>query len=460
MDVIYDLETFPNIFTFCAVFENGKGLRTYECSDRKNETEQILEFLRNVVRHKMRLVGFNNLGFDMQILQKVIETARIAKANNLPFQIDPMKMYNLAQELIQGQDDEKNKTFYRENEFSIKNVDLYKIHHFDNKARATSLKLLEFNMRSDNIEDLPFPVGKKLTDEEKDVLVHYNEHDVLQTLAFYNESKGALELRASLTEKYGFDCTNFNDTKIGKEYFINKIEEASPGSCYQILPNGGRKLRQSRREYIDIKDCLFGYLSFERPEFQAILGWLQRQRITETKGVFTEIEEHLLGDVAKYAVMKTKSQKLNDPEDKSNKRYVPSEDLIEQLRKEHPCGWLEEKELKSPKGAKSYYWNYNIAEALNVQVEGLVFVFGTGGIHASVESKSIIPPKGYVIRDADVASMYPNIAISNRVYPEHLGEKFCSIYEDVYKARKSYPKGSPENLAMKLALNGVYGLIY
>src|SRR5690606_38082372 len=54
-------------------------------------------------------------------------------------------------------------------------------------------------------------------------------------------------------------------------------------------------------------------------------------------------------------------------------------------------------------------------------------------------------------------SMYPNIAISNRVYPEHLGEKFCTIYEDVYKARQSYPKGSPENLAMKLALNGVYG---
>jgi DNA polymerase elongation subunit (family B) len=53
--------------------------------------------------------------------------------------------------------------------------------------------------------------------------------------------------------------------------------------------------------------------------------------------------------------------------------------------------------------------------------------------------------------------MYPNIAIANRVYPQHLSEKFCDIYEDVYQQRKSYPKGSAENAMLKLALNGVYG---
>lgn len=53
--------------------------------------------------------------------------------------------------------------------------------------------------------------------------------------------------------------------------------------------------------------------------------------------------------------------------------------------------------------------------------------------------------------------MYPNIAISNRIYPAHLGEKFCDIYKDVYEQRKSYPKGSAENAMLKLALNSVYG---
>lgn len=57
----------------------------------------------------------------------------------------------------------------------------------------------------------------------------------------------------------------------------------------------------------------------------------------------------------------------------------------------------------------------------------------------------------------DLSSMYPNIAISNEVYPEHLTKKFCEIYKDVYEQRKSYPKGSAENAMLKLALNGVYG---
>lgn len=53
--------------------------------------------------------------------------------------------------------------------------------------------------------------------------------------------------------------------------------------------------------------------------------------------------------------------------------------------------------------------------------------------------------------------MYPNLAISNRVYPEHLSEKFCDIYEDVYIQRKQFAKGTAENAVMKLALNGTYG---
>jgi len=66
-----------------------------------------------------------------------------------------------------------------------------------------------------------------------------------------------------------------------------------------------------------------------------------------------------------------------------------------------------------------------------------------------------------ILKEIDIcsscASYYPNLAIKNRVYPEHLGELFCDIYEDVYNQRKSFAKGTTENAMMKLALNGVYG---
>ena len=63
----------------------------------------------------------------------------------------------------------------------------------------------------------------------------------------------------------------------------------------------------------------------------------------------------------------------------------------------------------------------------------------------------------YQIIDADVSSMYPNLAISNDVYPEHLSISFCKIYKDMYEQRKTFAKGSAENGMLKLALNGTYG---
>ena len=46
--VIYDLETYPNIFSYCAVDSDGSNIRVYEISDRINETEEILDELRSL----------------------------------------------------------------------------------------------------------------------------------------------------------------------------------------------------------------------------------------------------------------------------------------------------------------------------------------------------------------------------------------------------------------------------
>lgn len=63
----------------------------------------------------------------------------------------------------------------------------------------------------------------------------------------------------------------------------------------------------------------------------------------------------------------------------------------------------------------------------------------------------------YIERYKVMSSMYPNLSISNNVYPEHLTEKFCEVYQNLYESRKSYAKGTTENAMLKLALNGTYG---
>ena len=445
MDWVYDIETYPNCFTFTAICADNSRTHVYECSSRKNDVSQLFEFLDMLHDKKHRMVGFNNKGFDYPVLHELLEVK--AKAVTVSGKAVAKKAYKVAQDLISVQAEHNN---IRLKEY-VKQVDLFKIHHFDNKARATSLKMIEFNMKSDSIEDLPFPVGTELTDSEIDVLLKYNMHDVVKTLDFYNISLNLIRFRDELSKKYRRDFTNHNDTKIGKDYFIMQLEKTMPDSCYKKDSTGKKVINQTKRPLIAIKDCLFSYYDFQRPEFKAIFEWFKKQTITETKGVFSDITEDKLERVAMFADMNVMRKKFK------------AEQIDEELaafKAAYPAGWIDKVELKAKKKGQpvySYWYCWHEAETLNVMVDGFRFDFGTGGIHGSVSSCIVAESDTHQLIDADVSSMYPNIAIANRVYPEHLTDRFCDIYKDVYEQRKSYPKASAENAMLKLALNGVYG---
>lgn len=472
-DWIYDLEVYPNIFTFATVFATGAGKRVFEISDRRNDIDELLDFLRKVKSANHRLVGFNNVGFDYPLLHYILDKSRTARKEGIPLVISAPELYNKMLKQFEQAKFSQFGTAIRSSDVIIPQVDLFKIHHFDNKARATSLKVLEFNMRSRNIEDLPFPVGMTLSNAQKDVLIEYNHHDVSETLKFYHHSMEAIKLRSELTVQFGFDCTNFNDTKIGKELFVNRLEAARPGICYKQVKKGPRMVRQiqqTKREQIHLKDCILPYIKFNRPEFQAIHKWFASQTITETKGVFSDLEEHQLGDVAKYAHMSVKMQKMNCPEQGAkNKRYVPTDEHVQQMMELHPMGWIEAVELKSPKGAASYWFCWNVtagvksiddkkatSRPLNVVIDGFQYDFGTGGIHGC--KKGITRSgNGRRIYTLDVASYYPNLSIQNMIFPAHLDKLFCEVYQGLYVERRSYGKETALNKALKLALNGTYG---
>jgi hypothetical protein len=438
---VFDLETYPNIFTCCVADMQTRKMKLFEISSRKDQRNDMFEYLRGVRRQNGILVGYNSLSFDEPVLQNLLKNKTMTVG----------EIYHYAMKVIQsGYGDNKWQYQIREKDRFLQQLDLFKMNHFDNKAKATSLKMIEFNSRSNNIEDLPFPVGKHLTNAEMDVLCKYNCHDVKETVKFFENCKAQIDFRLDLQKKYGFNALNWNDTKIGSEFFIMELEKAGI-NCY----DGQGKARKTKRTYIDLVDCIFPYIKFERPEFNAILEWLKRQRITETKGVFSDIPEHELGDVAKYALMTTKRIKFKNK---------PTQKEIDEMLKQYPLGWVEEIELKAklPKkdggGFKKAYWfNYRIADALNVVIDGLCYVFGTGGAHAAVEKRVIVSDEKRVIRTFDVSSFYPNLSIKNKVYPEHLGIEFCDIYETLYNMRKSFDKKSAENAMLKLALNATYG---
>ena len=410
---VYDIETYPNVFTIA--IEDY----CYEISHRVNDIDKIIQALDYINYYKGRMVGFNNEGFDYPVLDYVIKNRATA-----------FMAYEFAMSIINSED--RFSHIIWDKDRYVPQLDLFKIHHFDNLAKATSLKVLEFNMRSRSIQDLPYPVGTHLTDDQIDQLKIYNLHDVSETRKFLEKSRDEIRFREELTEKYGKNFINFNDTKIGKEYFKMRLEESSPGITKS--PMGGP--RQTHRPQINFQEVVLPYIQFRHPAFVAVQDWITRQVITETKGVFSDITEYSLGSLYQYS--KTKKVRKKG-------RLTLAE--WQNIR----LTWME----TSKTGIEYTCWNQ--AKNLNCTVNGMNFVFGTGGIHASVDNKAFVTDAEGQIIDVDATSFYPSNAIVNGFYPEHIGTLFCDIYADIKTERISYEKGTTENKCLKLASNGTFG---
>lgn len=370
MNIIYDIETYPNVFTLAAEHADSDVQFVFEISNRKNEAKELIHFLYFIRNNDGSMIGFNNLGFDYPVVHLLLTTPIEKVTANF--------LYQKAKAIIEC--DDKFTHMIWNNQRLVKQLDLFKIHHFDNKSRSTDLKTLEFNFCSDNIGSLPFTPGCELNDSDIDQLIHYNQHDVHETKKLYDRSRSMIKFREQLSEKYNKDWMNHNDTKIGKDYFIMELEKQGV-KCYQST-TGKRIPRQTIRKTIDLKDAILPIISFNNSEFKRVIEWLKSQTITETKNVFKE---------------------------------------------------------------------------LTATINGFTFVFGLGGIHGSVDSEIINTSETHEILDVDVNSYYPNLAIANSFYPQHLGIKFCHIFKELYNQRLRFEKGTAENAMLKLALNGVYG---
>lgn len=374
-DYGYDLETFPNCFTARFIHIATDTRWRFEISEFVDDSVALIAFVMQLKACNARGVGYNNVGFDYPVLHRIV----MGQMN------DPRAIYDLAMRLIKGSKDEKFALQVWDNERLFEQLDLIMVWHYNKEnpvtgTEPTSLKALAVAMRRPTVEDLPFPVGTVLNREQIKVLHSYNQNDVIDTIFFYVRSLTQIKLREELSVTFGKSFMNHSNTKMGGDILIHECEKA--GIEFYDYVGRTKHKRQTIRASINLSECIFPYVKFERPEFEAVRSYLASKTITETKGVFT---------------------------------------------------------------------------GLNAEVDGLKYYFGTGGIHASVESRIFVSNATHQIIDVDVASFYPNLAIQNRLHADHLGAAFCDAYEGVYKTRKTYKKGSAENAAYKEALNANYG---
>lgn len=93
----------------------------------------------------------------------------------------------------------------------------------------------------------------------------------------------------------------------------------------------------------------------------------------------------------------------------------------------------------------------------SILYDDMQYDFGIGGLHAVRAPGVYSSDTSRTIKSADGTSYYPNLSLENQFAPEHFGAGFLSAYKEVYEERKLYKKGTPENYALKIALNGAYG---
>ena len=199
---------------FGGKFHNDDEVQVFEVSWRRNNVSELVNFLKYLKSIDAFMVGYNNIGFDYTVIHDLMMNPMLFTAK---------RAYDLAQKIIQEQ---KFGTITKSIELykrEIHQVDLMKIWHFDNDAKRTRLKDLEFAMRSRTVEDLPYSPHNPLSSEQIDKLASYMVHDVTETEKFLGFTAERLKLRRDLITSGALkgDVLNWNDTKIGEQFFVS-----------------------------------------------------------------------------------------------------------------------------------------------------------------------------------------------------------------------------------------------
>jgi len=366
--VVFDLEQFPNFHSGVYYDVDTKDKEVFVIHSARDERVEYFNYLLEA-QGTIGMIGFNNIDYDYPMLHFILLNMR--KLLSIPVEECLQLMYAESQRII---DTEYPAIQYWK--VKIKQLDLFRIHHFNNVAKYTSLKHLQMAMHWHNLQEMPFHYTHMVTAEQIPDVLEYNDNDVMSTYQFYLATSEEIFFRKRMRKMYGIECMNYPDVKLGEEILI--IENA------RALNIPVKELRQMRtqREFIPLGKSILPYIKFKSKEFNSVLKYLRGKTVhaMNTKNVFQE----------------------------------------------------------------------------SVIYGGVKYDFGLGGIHGTCGPGVFRSDLEGDLILVDVSSYYPNLAIQNRFFPQHLSEKFCDVGDKLYQQRMQAKKDGDKQMvsAIKLALNG------
>lgn len=247
-----------DIFTATFLEKESSETRIFVIDNDLDDKQLMFDFLENEVAG---LVGFNSIKFDAQVLEYIYRYPDCSAGD--------IKRYA---QLITSDNDRMNDV--SEWRLRHKHLDLYKIHHFDNKNKRTGLKWCEFSMDLENIEDMPSQ-GKG--ENWLQMVLSYNLNDVIATKELYKRTAGMIELRKQLTKMYGINLLNASDSKIGSELTLKLYCQKTGKNIKDV------KSMRTYRKSIKFSEIIFPYINFKSVEFNMLLNHFKKLEIKDTK---------------------------------------------------------------------------------------------------------------------------------------------------------------------------------
>lgn len=259
---VMDYETLSNCFT--GVFEHYKTneSKTFVVHDLRNDFDDFISFLKDNVENKEWHISYNGLAFDGQITQYIIDNYYLW--DNLKGCEIANIIYKYAQYCINKSN---NKEFmdYPIWKMKIGQIDLFKLHHWDNPAKRSSLKWIQYSMDWQNILEMPIDHTAEIkTLEEIDTIIEYNVNDVQSTKEIFNRSKSQIKLRKELTDTYNINLYSASEPRISKELFGYYLSEKLN------IPKRELKQMRTHRSNIKVSNILLPYISFTSQEFKTL----------------------------------------------------------------------------------------------------------------------------------------------------------------------------------------------
>lgn len=283
---VHDYETLSNLFV--AVFEHYKEdvRRVFIVHELQNDFPELLDFLKTSKENRNWHVSFNGLAFDSQITEYILKNDK--KLSRLSGDEIARDLYSVAQGVI----DKSNNGEFSEFspwQLSFKQVDLFKLNHWDNPAKKSSLKWIQYSMDWDNILDMPISHRANITTEDEiRTVVTYCINDVRSTKRILQLSKDQVNLRNALSKEYDVDLYSASEPRIAKELFIKFLSEELGADPAEL-----KKLRTFRKE-IKVGEILLPYYDFQIPELKNLYEQFLKLKIDpyKTKDAFKYVVNH------------------------------------------------------------------------------------------------------------------------------------------------------------------------